>query len=54
MSDDPQRAVLGKLVDDALALATLLDSIDLTKYDTDELAELLLLLGVVSPNPRNF
>ena len=40
MSDDPLRATLGKLVDDAHALATLLDSIDLTNYDADELSEL--------------
>ena len=40
MSDDPLRNVLSKLVDEAHALAKLLDSIDLTKYDADELAEL--------------
>jgi hypothetical protein len=40
MNDDPLRAALGKLVDDAHALANLLDSIDLTEYDADELNEL--------------
>jgi hypothetical protein len=40
MSDDPLRTVLGKLVDDAAALAKLLDSIDLTEYDADALNEL--------------
>ena len=40
MSDDPLRAVLGRLVDDARVLANLLDSIDLTEYDADELNEL--------------
>jgi hypothetical protein len=40
MSDDPLRAVLVRLVDDARSLANLLDSIDLTKYDADELSEL--------------
>jgi hypothetical protein len=40
MSDDPLRAVLGRLVDDAHALANLLDQIDLTRYDVDELNEL--------------
>ena len=41
MSDDPLRAVLSKLVDEAHALANLLDQIDLTKYDAAELSELL-------------
>ena len=40
MSDDPLRAVLGRLVDDAHALAKLLDSIDFTEYGADELNEL--------------
>ena len=40
MSDDPLRAVLSKLVDEAHALASLLDSIDLTEYDADALNEL--------------
>ena len=40
MSDDPLRAVLSKLVDEAHALANLLDSIDLTEYDADALNEL--------------
>ena len=40
MSDDPLRAALGRLVDDARALANLLESIDLTEYDADELNEL--------------
>ena len=40
MSDDPLRAVLGRLVDDAHALANLLDSVDFTEYDDDELNEL--------------
>ena len=40
MSDDPLRAALGRLVDDARALANLLKSIDLTEYDADELNEL--------------
>jgi hypothetical protein len=40
MSDDPLRAVLGRLVDDARTLANLLDSVDFTEYDADELNEL--------------
>jgi len=40
MSEDPLRAVLGRLVYDAHALANLLDSIDFTEYDADELNEL--------------
>ena len=40
MSDDPLRAALNKLMDDARELANLLDSIDLTKYDAKELADL--------------
>ena len=37
MSDDPLRASLGKLVDEAHAPASMLDSIDLTEYDIDAL-----------------
>jgi hypothetical protein len=40
MSDDPLRAVLGRLVDDAHALANVLDSVDFTEYRADELNEL--------------
>ena len=40
MRDDPLRNVLSKLVDEAHALANLLDSIYLTKYEADELTEL--------------
>jgi hypothetical protein len=39
MSDDPLRAVLSNLVDQVHVLASLVDSIDLTKYDADKLAD---------------
>ena len=40
MGDDPLRNVLSKLVDEAHALAKLLDSVDFTEYGADELNEL--------------